>query len=82
MLGSVLEVQRKRLGQTLRDYFQQLFSGRLDDAYVERRMAIGRMHDRIGLEPAWYLGSYHLLFRYSLRRIMEQFGGTPVRRPN
>jgi signal transduction histidine kinase len=34
-----------------------------DERYAERRLVVGKTHDRVGLEPSWYLGSYHLYQR-------------------
>ena len=35
-----------------------MFEGKFDDAYVERVQRIGKTHERIGLEPRWYIGGY------------------------
>jgi methyl-accepting chemotaxis protein len=37
-----------------------LFEGKFDDGYVERVKRIGKTHERIGLEPRWYIGGYAL----------------------
>ncbi len=50
------------------DYFLGLFSGKLDRAYVENRLRVGMAHERIGLQPKWYVGAYA---RY-LRLLFEQ----------
>ncbi|MFY0582984.1 protoglobin domain-containing protein [Cystobacter fuscus] len=39
-------------------YFLELFQGTYDPAYVEDRLRVGRAHERIGLGPMWYVGSY------------------------
>ena len=39
-----------------------LFSGQFDDAYYRQAQTIGQVHQRIGLEPRWYMGGYaHVL---------------------
>ncbi|CAN5918105.1 hypothetical protein BH11MYX4_BH11MYX4_49660 [soil metagenome] len=48
----------RRVKRTQREYFMGLFSGRCDMAYVEDRLRVGAMHERIGLAPTWYLGAY------------------------
>ncbi|HSO37999.1 MAG TPA: protoglobin domain-containing protein [Labilithrix sp.] len=48
----------RRVKRTQREYFMGLFSGRCDVAYVEDRLRVGAMHERIGLAPTWYLGAY------------------------
>jgi rsbT co-antagonist protein RsbR len=52
------EATIRRVKRTQRDYFLGLFSGRCDLAYVEDRLRVGAMHERIGLAPTWYLGAY------------------------
>jgi rsbT co-antagonist protein RsbR len=52
------ETTIRRVKRTQREYFMGLFSGRCDSAYVEDRLRVGAMHERIGLAPTWYLGAY------------------------
>jgi len=47
-----------RLKETQRRYFLELFEGRCDMDYVENRLAVGVVHERIGLDPKLYLGAY------------------------
>ncbi|GIO68118.1 globin-coupled sensor protein [Paenibacillus cookii] len=47
-----------RLKETQREYWLSLAEGRIDDAYLERRVAIGLVHSRVGLGVEYYLGSY------------------------
>lgn len=63
------EATIRRVKRTQRDYFMGLFSGRCDAAYVEDRLRVGAMHERIGLAPTWYLGAY----RQYLQMIREKF---------
>jgi PAS domain S-box-containing protein len=48
----------ERLKETLRSYFDSLTAGDYGCAYVQNRLRIGMVHQRIGLEPKWYLGAY------------------------
>jgi rsbT co-antagonist protein RsbR len=52
------EATVRRVKRTQRDYFMGLFSGRCDMAYVEDRLRVGAVHERIGLSMKWYLGAY------------------------
>jgi rsbT co-antagonist protein RsbR len=52
------EVAVRRVKRTQKEYFLGLFAGRCDLAYVEDRLRVGAIHERIGLAPKWYLGSY------------------------
>ncbi len=53
---------RGRVGDHLRAmqtrYFQTLLAGPYNREYFEDRLRIGFVHERVGLEPDWYLGSY------------------------
>jgi len=53
---------KERLLNKQREYLLSLGSTPVDDAYCEERVRIGRVHDRIGLAPSWYLGAYALYF--------------------
>jgi rsbT co-antagonist protein RsbR len=52
------EATIRRVKRTQRDYFIGLFAGRCDLAYVEDRLRVGAVHERIGLSMKWYLGAY------------------------
>jgi methyl-accepting chemotaxis protein len=41
-------------------HWTSLFAGTFDEAQLERTVAIGTTHQRIGLEPRWYIGGYAL----------------------
>ncbi|MDC4226375.1 MAG: PAS domain S-box protein [Candidatus Manganitrophus sp.] len=47
-----------RLKQALALYFDRLTAGDYGDAYVQNRLRIGLTHQRIGLAPKWYFGTY------------------------
>ena len=48
-------------------HWQRLFAARFDDAYFNGVRTIGKVHNRIGLEPRWYIGAYSLV----LGRLVE-----------
>ncbi|MBK8175351.1 MAG: chemotaxis protein [Rhodospirillales bacterium] len=47
-----------RLKGAQQTHWDNLFSGRFDSDYVRRADAVGQAHERIGLEPRWYIGGY------------------------
>ncbi|GAB4265755.1 MAG: hypothetical protein Kow0092_18330 [Deferrisomatales bacterium] len=49
---------QEHLRQVQTRYFATLLRGPYDEAYFEERLRIGFVHERVGLEPAWYMGSY------------------------
>ncbi|MDR0268753.1 globin-coupled sensor protein [Paenibacillus sp.] len=48
----------ERLKNTQREYWMSLADGKIDEAYLEKRIAIGLVHSRVGLKIEYYLGSY------------------------
>lgn len=50
-----------KLRQTLKQHINEMFEGRIDDAYVEKRRRVARMHTKIGLYPQWYLAAFQML---------------------
>jgi signal transduction histidine kinase len=69
----------ERLKEHQRDYLLSLVSGTYGASYVRDRLRIGEIHDRIGLDPEWYLGTYGLYFDLLLPLIDEGFAGDPSR---
>lgn len=47
-----------RLKSVQLDHWKSLFSGQFDQSYFECVTRIGRTHQKIGLEPRWYLAGY------------------------
>jgi methyl-accepting chemotaxis protein len=66
-----------RLKEAQRTHWRALFSGEFDDAYIERVRRVGLAHERIGLEPSWYIGSY----AYILARIVDLLSVRYKRKP-
>jgi methyl-accepting chemotaxis protein len=56
MFGGEAGVARARAAQVT--HWRTLFEGKLDAGYVDRVRHIGKAHERIGLEPRWYVGGY------------------------
>ena len=42
-------------------HWGRLFNGRFDDDYIKGVRTIGLIHNKIGLEPRWYIGGYNLV---------------------
>jgi len=51
---------KKRLLAKQRKYLLSLAAPCFDESFVAKRRHIGEVHQRIGLEPRWYLGAYSL----------------------
>ena len=52
----------KKLKTKLTSHIFEMFSGTIDQAYIEKRKRIALMHVKIGLEPKWYIGAFEALF--------------------
>jgi rsbT co-antagonist protein RsbR len=54
-------------------YFLRLTQGSYDANYVEERLKIGAVHERIGLDVKYYLGSYNLYLREVATRLLSAY---------
>ncbi|KUF30794.1 MULTISPECIES: globin-coupled sensor protein [Lysinibacillus] len=61
----------ERLRQTLRHHIIEMFEGRIDEAFLEKRSRVAKMHVKINLYPKWYLAAFHILEK-SLRKIIYE----------
>lgn len=50
-----------RLRETLARHLIELFDGKIDEAFIAKRMRIANVHQRIGLESKWYMGAFQNL---------------------
>ena len=66
-LGKLVGNQSGRLKQAQAAHWARLFSGAFDEAYMDGVRTIGLVHNRIGLEPRWYIGGY----KYVLNRLVK-----------
>jgi signal transduction histidine kinase len=73
---------KERLLRRQREYLLSLGTAPIDDAYAEERVAIGRVHERIGLAPRWYLGAYGLYFSLLAPLVTESLRDDPARAAN
>jgi rsbT co-antagonist protein RsbR len=62
-----------------RRYFLRLTQGGYDMEYVQDRLNIGAVHERIGLPIKTYLGAYSFYLREVAKRLSEAFAAQPER---
>ncbi|MDR3496830.1 MAG: globin-coupled sensor protein [Ancalomicrobiaceae bacterium] len=60
-LAKKIGAQTKRLKDAQLAHWAKLFGGRFDEPYMEAVRTIGEVHNRIGLEPRWYVGGYNMI---------------------
>lgn len=76
-LRKLIGNQQERLLKAQTDHWERLFSGRFDDDYVRSTRRIGLVHNKIGLEPTWYIGGYAFVLNELVERLVRRhrFGG-------
>jgi heme-based aerotactic transducer len=50
-----------------------MFSGTIDEAFIEKRRRVAQAHVRIGLEPKWYIASFQHLLEEMWEVVGEHF---------
>lgn len=66
-LAGMLGTQVERLKKVQGSHWERLFNGKFDTDYIQGVRTIGMVHNKIGLEPRWYIGGY----AYVLSRLTE-----------
>jgi signal transduction histidine kinase len=69
---------KDRLLVKQRAYLVSLGGPKIDADYVRSRRRIGEVHERIGLEPGWYLGAYAHYLSLLTPLVCEEFGQEPL----
>jgi signal transduction histidine kinase len=69
----------ERLKGFQREYLMSLVSGEYGSAYATERLRIGSVHERVGLDPEWYLGTYGLYLDLLMPLIQERFADDTTR---
>jgi signal transduction histidine kinase len=67
-------VQLEQLKRLQATYFAELLEGAFHDAYFEGRLRVGQAHQRIGLDPIWYLGTYNQYVQLTFPVFARAFG--------
>ncbi|WP_096200478.1 protoglobin domain-containing protein [Bacillus sp. FJAT-45350] len=62
----------ERLETTLKVHLIELFNGKIDEQFINKRLKVAEIHFSIGLKPRWYMGAFHNLQNKLFRLIEEQ----------
>lgn len=73
------EAKLARLKQAQAVYFGQLTSGSYDLSYVENRLHIGVVHQRVGLTPKWYMSAYCKYLSEVMPLVLAHYADAPER---
>jgi methyl-accepting chemotaxis protein len=76
-LASLVGNQIPRLKAAQTSHWQRLFSGTFDETYMQGVRTIGLVHNRIGLEPRWYIGGYLLVMNKLAEIAVEHYRRSP-----
>ncbi|MBK8177159.1 MAG: PilZ domain-containing protein [Rhodospirillales bacterium] len=68
LLAGSEKIAQLKAAQT--SHWKHLFSGQFDPAYFERTLTVGRVHEKIGLEPRWYMGAYCFMLEHLLISVL------------
>ena len=76
------DIPRLKLAQT--SHWSRLFNGRFDHEYMQGVRTIGFLHNKIGLEPRWYIGGYNFVLSQLTRWPSTAIAGSrpPFRNPH
>ena len=65
------ETLRVRLRHSQNDYYRRLWNGPYDRDYVNDRLLVGLVHQRVGVDLEWYLGAYRLYLAEMLEQLLD-----------
>jgi diguanylate cyclase (GGDEF)-like protein/PAS domain S-box-containing protein len=68
-----------RLSHSMSRYFSTLCQGEYGHQYAIERLRVGLAHQRIGLEPKWYIGAYRKYLAEMFDLLARQLRGQPER---
>lgn len=60
------------LKQTLERYILDMVSGDIGKNYIMHRKMIGKVHNKIGLFPEWYIGAYTIIQNEMLKLLIKK----------
>ncbi|MYL36168.1 chemotaxis protein [Pontibacillus yanchengensis] len=60
-------------------YFDSIFSGEIDEAYMELRKRIGSTHNGVQLPIAWFLATYSALSSLLIPKVVELYQDEPAK---
>lgn len=67
----------ERVKRAQKAYFSRLTQGDYDNTYIEDRLKIGAVHERIGLPVKAYLGMYNFYLRNVANHLFEAYKDVP-----
>lgn len=66
-LAALLGNHVPRLKDAQKTHWAKVFNGRFDGAYMNSVRQVGLAHQRIGMEPRWYIGGYNYVLSHLIK---------------
>lgn len=73
------EAKLAHLKRAQASYFSQLTEGSYDRSYVENRLHVGVVHQRVGLTPKWYMSAYCKYLSEVMPLVFDHYVNEPER---
>jgi methyl-accepting chemotaxis protein len=81
-LAALIGNEMPRLKRAQSSHWARLFNGRFDHDYMHGVRTIGLIHNKIGLEPRWYIGGYNFVLCRLVALAVSQYRWRPARMAN
>lgn len=78
-LVPLVGAQSQRLKQAQHRHWALLFSGTFDSEYMQSIRTVGLTHNRVGLEPRWYVASYKFVLNRLAEVAIEKYRRSPAK---
>ncbi len=78
-LAALIGDEMPRLKKAQSSHWARLFNGRFDHDYMHGVRMIGLIHNKIGLEPRWYIGGYNFVLCRLVALAVSKYRWTPAR---
>ncbi|QIP04545.2 globin-coupled sensor protein [Bradyrhizobium symbiodeficiens] len=81
-LAALIGGDMPRLKKAQSSHWARLFNGRFDHDYMHGVRMIGLIHNKIGLEPRWYIGGYNFVLCQLVALAVKKYRWAPTRMAN
>ena len=72
------ESRKYARSRQMEHWSENIAAGEFDEKYLNASLKIGKVHNKIGLEPRWYIGGYAILTSHILRSVMHHYMRNPL----
>ena len=73
---------RERLKKVFLDYFESIFSGKMDTSFFEMRKRIGQTHSNVNLPLEWFISTYSAMQSLLVPILIKQYHSQPEKLTN